>query len=396
MKNTHIAFVSFPHPPHVNPTLPIVSVLVRRGYRVSYATSDVFAARVSELGATVVPFPRFILGALSDEKADAEEGHEESFIHFIAQTVSEITRGFEGDRPDLIIYDFMAFAGRILAHRWNIPAIQTSPSFAMDEDNFSQQVKDPEFRQQLLQGCESVGKILEPYGVTGSSFRFDKEKLNIYLFPKALQPKGDVFGQNCFYAGRCAGEQLIYGDWRKKSTVDRPIAFVATSTTYVRGPEFFRTCIEALAGLQWHVILSIGDSGDAGSLMPLPPHFEIVQHNSHIQILRHASLFICLGGIITTSEAAYHGVPLIVTTHGFPELEWQADNIESLGLGVHLMKSETTVESIRKSAIHVSQDTAIHNRVRQMQRAVRREPGAEETANRIEEYLEAHTPGLIS
>ena len=60
MTNRHIAFFSVPYPPHVNPTLAIVSVLVRRGYRVTYVTSDTFAARVAALGAfEVVSCPIF-------------------------------------------------------------------------------------------------------------------------------------------------------------------------------------------------------------------------------------------------------------------------------------------------------------------------------------------------
>src|SRR4051794_36250739 len=54
MKQPHVAFVSYPQHPHVGPILPIVSVLVRRGYRVSCVVSDVFAARVAQLGAQPV------------------------------------------------------------------------------------------------------------------------------------------------------------------------------------------------------------------------------------------------------------------------------------------------------------------------------------------------------
>ena len=91
------------------------------------------------------------------------------------------------------------------------------------------------------------------------------------------------------------------------------------------------------------------------------------------------------------AEAGYHGVPLIVTTHGMPELEWQADRMASLGLGIWLGKDDTNVENIRKSAIQISEDDSILRAVKQMRYLVRREPGAEETANRIEEYIESRS-----
>ena len=378
MKNSHIAFVSFPHPPHVNPTLPIVSVLVRRGFRVTYATSHKFASRVAELGAEVVSCPEFRVGSLSET---------EEFDRVICE-LEEITPFYERNRPDLLVYDFMSLAGRILANRWDVPAIQTSPTFALDKDNLSHQVKDPELRKVILDWSKQINLFLEHHGIASGNFLFHRERLNIHLFPKALQLEGGALGEGCFYAGRCAGEQPYYGDWQKKNSEGKPIALVGTSTTHIRGPEYFRMCIAALSGLQWHVVLSVGDACDAASLMPLPPHFEIVRNTSHIKILRHASLYICLGGIITTAEAMYHGLPLIVTTHGALELEWQADNIESLGIGIHLRKADTNSENLRRAAIHVSEDHVLLQRVKQMQRAVQREPGGEETVNRIEEFLE--------
>src|SRR5882757_9599511 len=59
MDRGHIAFLSFPHPPHVNPTVPIVSVLVRRGFRVSYVTSQRFRDRLLGVGAEVIACQSF-------------------------------------------------------------------------------------------------------------------------------------------------------------------------------------------------------------------------------------------------------------------------------------------------------------------------------------------------
>ncbi len=53
--NRPIAFVSLPAHGHVTPTLPLVADLVRRGWRVSYATAETFAPEVGRAGATLVP-----------------------------------------------------------------------------------------------------------------------------------------------------------------------------------------------------------------------------------------------------------------------------------------------------------------------------------------------------
>lgn len=386
MKRSHIAFISFPHHPHVNPTLPIASVLIRRGHRVSYVTDDKFESRVERLGAEFVRSLGYNPELLKSEDIRVQL---EWPCHMAVRTLAKIMPLFEQDRPDLIIYDLLAFAGRILAHKLNIPAIQTSPTFAHCRQNWEQQVKDPEWRRWIIEKADFAGQFLQRYGIVSNDFLFHREKLNIYLFPKIIQPDGDVFGESCFYAGRCAAEQLYYGDWRKSASGDRPIILVSTSTTWVQGTDFFKMCIEALSGLKCHVLLSIGDSGNAAALKPLPDHFEIVQHNSHVKILPYVDAFICVSGIITASEATYHGVPLIVTSRGVLENEWEGDNFERLGIAIHIREAAMNVETLKLAAIRALEDPVMRDRVKEVQRIVQREPGAEETVNRIEAYLEA-------
>jgi UDP:flavonoid glycosyltransferase YjiC (YdhE family) len=50
----HIAFLNIPAAGHLNATLPVVAELVRRGYRVTYATGPAFAGAVEAAGAEFV------------------------------------------------------------------------------------------------------------------------------------------------------------------------------------------------------------------------------------------------------------------------------------------------------------------------------------------------------
>ena len=47
----HFAFICLPAAGHVNPTMPVVAELVRRGHRVTYATSAKYVAAVESAGA---------------------------------------------------------------------------------------------------------------------------------------------------------------------------------------------------------------------------------------------------------------------------------------------------------------------------------------------------------
>jgi dTDP-L-oleandrosyltransferase len=276
-----------------------------------------------------------------------------------------------------------------LANRWNIPAVQTSPEFAFDKNQFDHQVQHSEFRKFILEMAEPFDTFLERYGIASNGGLFHRERLNVYFFAETFQPCKDTCDDSCFYASRCPAEQPYVGDWSVQNSGGRPVALVSASTCFIRGPDYYKMCIEALAGQQWHVVLCIGDHVDPSTLKPLPPHFEVVQGISQNRILPHASLFIFSGGMISTTEAAYHGVPLIAVTNGGLELEWLADStLVRHAIGLHLRKSETNVESLRQAAIQVAADVKIRDRIKRLQRAIKQAPGGEETANRIEYYLE--------
>jgi len=148
-------------------------------------------------------------------------------------------------------------------------------------------------------------------------------------------------------------------------------------------------CIDALSSLDLHVVLAIGDHNDAACLGTLPPHFEVLQGIPQMQVMPHAALLIFHGGMVTAAEALYHGVPLLLITHGNVECEAYAEHMAQLGVGIHLRKAETNVDSIRKSAVQIVRGTEIRSMVKEMSRIVRREAGGEDTANRIEEYIES-------
>jgi UDP:flavonoid glycosyltransferase YjiC (YdhE family) len=84
---------------------------------------------------------------------------------------------------------------------------------------------------------------------------------------------------------------------------------------------------------------------------------------------------------------------MIMMSPGQADLDSYAENAARLGIGVHLMKEHITAQRIRESVLRIREDAALAKRVQEVQRAVRHEPGAEETANRIEEHLDrCHRP----
>ncbi len=375
----HIAFFIFARHPCVGPTLPIVSVLTRRGYRVTYATTPHFASRVRAAGADVTVCEFDSVGDDADTETDG-------LTRWIKRKVGMSSQIYEHDLPDLIIYSTWGIDGYVLARRHSIPSIYADTGYAFDRRSLETQIPHKDQRQDVLRGSAWVDHALSNLGICNTDWFFTRELLNIFFCPKTFQPCAEMMDECCFFAGRCAGEQPHYGKWARPDARDRPIVLVATSTNIVQGPSYFRTWIDAFKGLPYYVLLSIGDRANPCELGTLPPNFEVVQHVSHVTILPHVALYAGNGGIISSAEAAYHGVPMILTSLGNPELEWEADILNRLGHVVHVTKNDFQLESLRR-AVRRAEEVGTLNRALAIRHLVRREPGAEDAVNRIEEIL---------
>src|SRR5206468_12114593 len=56
-----IVFIEMPASGHVNPTLPVVQELVRRGEHVTYYATEEFRSQIEQTGATFQPYPVRVL-----------------------------------------------------------------------------------------------------------------------------------------------------------------------------------------------------------------------------------------------------------------------------------------------------------------------------------------------
>jgi len=389
MKRLHVAIFATPQFPCVNPTLAIVNVLIRRGHHVTYVTSDRFASRVKDLHATVVrcpDFPNRFSNSGGKQWNYQRPTFDTDFTDLASETFALTRPFFEQHRPDVILYDLVSLAGRAMAHVLGVPAVQISPAFFLERERLNEQLLRPEFRQATLDDARLFDDFLSQYGLKGDVC-FHREKLNIPFYPVEFQLPGTSTDSRIFYAGRCSAEQPYSRSWIPPVPSKRSVALVSTSTYFVQGPDYYRICAEILADMQWHVILAIGSNNDRKSFEPLPPNVEIVQNVPQIQILPHVDLLICLGGMITTMEAVYHGIPMLMMTHGYPEPELYADNNVRLGTGIHLRHAEATPDNIRRSVQQITTDSRVREQVAHLQRVVQNSPGAEEAVSRITTYV---------
>ncbi len=407
--NHHLTFVVVPGHGHVNPTLPLVEELIRRGNRVTYVTGEDCAEKVERAGAEFVLMPVTFPGPPpigSDGPADTGaaatrlemspdvvEQMQRRTLDMVEQSLPAVERQLDDDPPDVVCYDMMTPAGRIAAEKRGLPAVQLAPSFASNED-FSLMVEffpdidldDPRFdevREQYRRFSEKHGVSFE---LTGEHAAVRVEPLNLVFVPKEFQLSGETFDERFVFLGPSLGTRARSDEWRPPEP-RTPVLFISLGTApFNDRPDFFRRCLEAFAGTAWHVAMAIGDNADLADLGEIPENFDVRQFFPQPEVLRHADAFVSHAGMNSTMEALYHEVPL-VTVPQMPEQEANSRRVRELGLGRELDGAAATAEQLRRAAEEVSADTGTRVRLREMGRTVREAGGAVLGADALDKHL---------
>ncbi|MDT3427382.1 MGT family glycosyltransferase [Paenibacillus forsythiae] len=389
MKRIHIAMINVPAYGHVNPTLAVVSELVKRGYKVTYPTTEQFLPAISETGATP------LLYQLNDTQFDGEQMMEdvkmrnpnlpltilEQAISFFAQ----LEQLYKDELPDFILFDFMGLAGKLFAAKHGIEAVRLFSSYALNEHfSFASDFPD-ETRKAMASVLEACS---EKEGIPGLTVEelFRAEKLNIAFLPRAFQPESDTFDERYLFTGPSLGTRSYQESLPLSEIHDRPVLLISLGTVFNPWPEFYKMCIEAFRDSKWQVIMSTGTKIDPETLGEIPGNFIVRQQLPQLEILPHAKLFITHGGMNSTMEALSHGVPMVVIPQMF-EQEITARRVTLLGLGQHYLPDEVTVQVLQQSVQEVSEDEQLRKRVYDMQKQIQEAGGAIKAAEGIEQFI---------
>lgn len=403
MEKRHIAVFTPLVGGHVYPALGICSELVSRGHRVTYPTNESFAAKVHEAGATAVEFkaPEVRYAEKISQDSAADDCKFWRFFTSVlgpwalataAVTVEELEGFYADNPPDLILYDWFAFAGRILARRLGCPAIQVHSHFAHHDSlmRIDGVYTTPE---PMIGFARLLDSFMSTYGFKERRHLWHYENLNIFLVPREFQYEFDSFDSRFKFFGATHNRKPRVGLWKNRAEKGKPLLLISETTASTDG-RFLKLCIEAFAESQYHVVVSKALNTPEVSTASLPRNFEINRTAFNGEILPFVNIMVCEGGMGTTLESLYHGVP-VVAVPAYPFNSEVAYRMAELGLGLHVHQRGMTPSALREAVDIAASDEALLSRVKRMQADLASSPGAEAAAKAIEEYLACARPDPI-
>lgn len=379
---SRLLFVVFFGHGHVNPTLPLVDELVRRGHQVDYATAPDNADAVTGAGARWValpPMPSFTPppGAM----ADLLPAWLRHFFAATSATYPVLRARCRTERPDAICYDATNWPARLVAQEFGIRAVRTVPHLASN-DTFSLAAQmlggSPamaEFAADCARFSAEHGVTIDPAGTLDVP-----ERLNLVFVPREFQPASDSFDDRFRFVGPVL-------DSRDEDPVTpAPDLFISLGSI-LTDAGFYRTCIEAFGDGRWRVAMTTGDV-DRADLGTIPSTVDIRSRFPQLAVLQQVSAFITHAGMNSTMEALTFGVPLVMLPRT-PEQIANAKRVQDLGLGEVVTADPPTAEALRDAVIRVGESETVRANLTRMREAIRTSGGASRAATELADYLSA-------
>ena len=336
----HIAFVSLGAFGHINPTLALVTELVKKGVRVTYFTTEAFRTIIEPTGAKFVAVPSWM--AENDKHNEDGEKKEDDggvaaavpflFLNEAGAYIDTVLDTLKNDKPDAVVHDFAGIAGTIAADNLKVANVMLYTSYPSNDSysvaaGFENCPPDHPLRKAAAQLAQTYA---EKYGCRLLTVKeiFDGHgDFNLVMMQKKLVPNYESFDDSFVFTGVQIGKRTAFGSW----------------------PEYYPILFDAVRDLDINVFAALG-SIDPASLKDIPANVEVGQMVPQLDILSQASVFITHAGMGGTGEAIYYGVPMIA----IPQMEEQAitaRQIEKLGLGVAFLDKSAITSEALKTAI---------------------------------------------
>jgi MGT family glycosyltransferase len=353
-----VAFFNLPAAGHVNPTLPLIAELARRGVHVLYYAGDESRAQVIRQGAEFRSYgahltydhsqlPSNLLGVAAVIALATEQ--------LLPVALGETRR----ERPDAVISDSMCPWGRLAAQACGVPGIASLSTFAFDPAILREGASPSQFARTIAAGAghfvrfRRAGKrIRRKHGLhLGSLFDLFvfRDRMTIVYTSRAFQPHQDRFDDSVRFVGPLLRETEDLDEHLARQLGDDPLVYVSLGTVANDRLGFYRACLDAFADGDHKVLLSVGTKVDPVALGPIPPNCVVRPFVPQLAVLQRARLFVTHGGMNSVSEGLAHGVPLVVYPQSVEErtIGWR---VQELGAGLLIGDRDADPAGIRGAA----------------------------------------------
>ncbi|MEK4030520.1 macrolide family glycosyltransferase [Pseudobacillus sp. FSL P4-0506] len=382
-----IVFFSIPAHGHTNPTIPVVTELVKRGHQVWYYSFSEFQEKIESAGATYIACDKF-LPQLSQKELARKAGKDfAALIEMVADTTialdEKVCKELKAIHPDCIVFDSLCLWGKLFAQKLGIRYICSTTSFSFNQH--TAKLMKPSFLElwRMVVGMPRINKkihLLKNHSYEVENFvsivQNDNETDTIVYTSKEFQPMAHTFSERYAFVGPSIRQSSPVQSAKK----DKKVVYISLGTVLNQNQDFYQNCIKAFAKTNYDIVMSVGEKTEISSLGNIPENFTVKNSVDQISILQTADVFITHSGMNSVNESLYFGVPMVL----FPQHSEQklvADRVAELGAGLKLKR--TTPNYLATAVAEVLTNWTYKGNAQKLSESFQNAGGAVEAANVI-------------
>jgi UDP-N-acetylglucosamine transferase subunit ALG13 len=344
-----VMFVTSPAIGHFHPLVPLALALADAGDDVVVASAPSVCARAEDMGLASVragpELDQWFAVLQSRVRGRPGDGLRPDRIlgYFLPRLFGECGAPMMADdlvplvdrwRPDLIVYETMAFAAPLVAAVARVPAVHhtVSPLAPLEVWELCADALSPLWRSLDLNPSPLGGLF---------------EGLTLATWPQSLDSApgyevGDIRRMRAIPLDATGCEGLP--DW-VQGLPERPTVYMTLGTVTNTDMAVFRSAVEGLADEPVNLIVTVGRDNDPTAIGQVPPNARIERYIPQSLLLPYCSAVISHAGSGTTLAALSHGLPQLLIPQGADQFV-NADRCEQVGVGLRLLPDQVTAAAV--------------------------------------------------
>ncbi|SEW51062.1 macrolide family glycosyltransferase [Chitinophaga arvensicola] len=388
-----VLFLGLPSHGHVNPTLGLVSELVKQGEEIFYFSSLEFKEKIEAAGATFAAYAE----DLNIFKPDSGDGSDDPMVRVITSAdkiIADILYQIKDHSFDYIIHSAAFPFTKVLAPLLKIPTVSSLAVFAGLRDFFeaSDTAEDPFFpgMQEMIDAYQQTSqRINDTYGVQLPENFFqlilNTGDINLVYTSRYFAPDEAYFDDRYKFVGPPVFERKENMDFPFELLENKKVIYISLGTIFSNhNHELYNIFFRTFADQDVVVVMAAYEVDLSG--FDIPANFIVRNYVPQSAVLPYTAAAITHAGMNSISDLVYNDIPFVALPLGADQ-PLLAKRAEELGAAISLNADTLTPETLRLAVEKVIDEPGYLENIKKISASFREAGGYKKAVEEIFTYL---------